>query len=135
MSTYCNSVSFVKLSNASPVKATRAASTKHVVKSREFSFPKFNIQLNVSLLVAFVIGVNLVLGVFYAVLINQASVSGYKLAKLERQKAELSKTQTGLEVKLAGVRAVKQEGVVLPGFVPVAKVDFVGSKTQVSKAK
>lgn len=127
--TYCASVSFVKLADsgksASNSRAKKLASRTKILDSVFSGF-----QLNKWIALLGVLNILLVFG--SAVFVNQSSVSGYEMAKLEAEKTRLAKENAQMEVNLAVANATRQSAQVVEGFVPVASVEYVGQASVLS---
>lgn len=82
-----------------------------------------------SWLVGGLIVVNVVLGAGYAILINQATINGYRLARAESSKEALLQERMQLSVNVASQQA-SHGSLSLVGFEPVGTMEFLGKKTE-----
>lgn len=74
--------------------------------------------------IGFMVALNLILGAGYAVLINQATIGGYRLARAESQKQSLMEERMKLSVVSASQQA--SESKIVEGFEPVVSMEYLG---------
>lgn len=126
--TYCSTISvsstfsknnsllgFFKKNSVS--KSPKALSNfASVGKASGFNWTRFGI--------GFMVVLNLILGAGYAVLINQATIGGYRLARAESQKQSLMEERMKLSVLSASQQA--SESKIVEGFEPVVSMEYLG---------
>ncbi len=101
-------------------------------KFRKEYRPSF--RLSRASIIVSVVSMAFVLGLLYLSQSNQMATSGYDIAKLERQQAELKLDNERLQIEASRLQSIQNldSAVAKSGMVPVSKINYVPANTSVA---
>lgn len=81
-----------------------------------------------------VVALTFVMGLLYLSQSNQMATSGYDIAKLEKQQQALKLENESLQIEASKLQSIQNidSGVATSGMVPVSKINYVPSSTNVA---